>query len=185
MIQVIKLLIHITSHSIQVSSLFTHMHFTLFHNTLLNHCDTILLIAIENMIKCKIELTLDNIMSAIEKGVVTKTTKTRLIKLETKLEELEKKILIKGKRRCKNTKRRSKKVFKRKFTSKAKKLIQSLIKTIIVYDDKIEITFNSPIEKNPETKTPGSFYLCKIIKHLTKISDNIEQEYTIDIEFYL
>jgi hypothetical protein len=44
--------------------------------------------------KNHLELTLDNIISAIEKEVVTKTTKTRIVALEAQLEELEKKILI-------------------------------------------------------------------------------------------
>jgi len=136
--------------------------------------------------KNQIELTLGNIMSAVEKGIVTKTTKSRMIELETQLEELEKKILIeKVKEDVKIPKEEVKKYLKESLLLQPKELIQALIKTIVVYDDKIEITFNTPIEKNPENKTPGSFYLCKITKNLTNYIDNIKQEYTIDIEFYV
>ena len=136
--------------------------------------------------KNQIELTLNNIMRAIEKGVVTKTTKSRMLELETQLEELEQKILIeKSKEDIKIQKEEVKKYLKESLLLQPKELIQTLIKTIIVYDDKIEITFNTPIEKNPENKTPGSFYLCKNTKYLTRIIDNIEQEYTLEIEFYV
>ena len=64
-------------------------------------------------------------------------------------------------------------------------MINYFMKNIVLYDGKIEITFNTPIEKNPENKTPGSFYLCKKTKYLTNYIDNIKQEYTIDIEFYV
>jgi hypothetical protein len=64
-------------------------------------------------------------------------------------------------------------------------IIKYLILNIELYDVKIEITFNTQIEKNPENKTPGSFYLCKITKYLPNYIDNIKQEYTIDIEFYV
>ena len=136
--------------------------------------------------KNQIELTLGNIMSAVEKGIVTKTTKSRMIELETQLEELEQKILIeKVKEDVKISKEEVKKHLKKCLLLQPKELIQTLIKIIIVYDDKIEITFNTPIEKNPENKTPGSFYLCKNTKYLIKYIDNIKEKYTIDIEFYV
>lgn len=134
--------------------------------------------------KKQAETTLNNIMSAVEQGVVNKTTNNRMQELEQQIEDIERQILVE----------RSKTSIKiseddiRKFYIEALKLeplllIDALIKQIKLYNDKVEITFNTPTLQSPNDK--GSFFMLK--NKMKKIIQNKPQSAFIDIsvEFYV
>ncbi|MGN1201181.1 MAG: recombinase family protein [Candidatus Caccovivens sp.] len=109
--------------------------------------------------KKQLENTLNNIMSAIEKGVVTKTTANRLKEVESQLEELEKKILIeKNKLSVKIPESIIRQYYSVMLELEPLPLINNLIKEIKLYDDKIEVTFNSPIKTSPDENQGFLFY---------------------------
>ena len=106
--------------------------------------------------KKQTETTLNNIMSAVEQGVVNKTTNNRMKQLEQQIEDLERQILVE---RSKTTIKISEEDI-RKFYLEALKqepllLIDTLIKQIKLFNDKIQITFNTPTLQSPNDK--GSF----------------------------
>ena len=109
--------------------------------------------------KERAELTIDNIMSAIEQGVVTKTTTARLKELEARLEELEKQILIeRGKINVRLTQKEIREYYEQALRLEPQMLINFLIKEIVLYDDLIEIQFNSPIRTSPDGDRGFCFY---------------------------
>lgn len=113
--------------------------------------------------KRSIETSLNNLMSAIEQGVVTNTTTKRLKELEARQEEMERQILIE---RSKNAVRVSaeeiKEYYKAALSLEAQMLINYLVKDIVLYDDKIEIYFNKPTRNSPDENRGFSVYIEKI-----------------------
>ena len=87
--------------------------------------------------------SISNIMSAIEKGIFTETTKSRLEELEKEKRELEKKITVaKSKEKAMLTKEEIANYFKYSLKQSTENMINLLVKEIVVYNDKIEIAFN-------------------------------------------
>ena len=88
-------------------------------------------------------------------GIITKTTKNLLIELENREEEITKMI---AKKQCQNitklTKRDITKFLENTLKEDAGTLIETLINKIILYNDKKEIYFNSPLkDKSPDDKS--------------------------------
>ena len=105
---------------------------------------------------------LENIVAAIEQGVITNTTTKRLKELETRLDDLERQILIE---RSKNAVRVPESAIREYYdealTLGAEQLIDYLIKDIVLYDDKIEIHFNKPTRTSPDDNQGFSIYTKK------------------------
>lgn len=96
-------------------------------------------------------MAIENIMSAIEKGVVTNTTTKRLKEYEEKQALLERQILIeKSNTATKLSEREIREYYEQALRLEPKMLITYLIKEIVLYDDKIEIYYNSPIQTSPD-----------------------------------
>ncbi len=99
-----------------------------------------------NLIKADLDATnkaIANVMSAIEKGIFTETTKNRLEELEKQKRELEEKVIIaKSKEKLILTKENIINYFKHSISQAPQIMIDLLIKNVYVYQDKIEITFN-------------------------------------------
>lgn len=92
------------------------------------------------------ENTLNNILKAVEQGVVNNTTNKRMKDLEQQIEDLERQIVIeKSKSTMKLTREDIKQYYLEALKLEPKMLIDYLIDQIIVYEDKIEIKFNSPL----------------------------------------
>ena len=128
--------------------------------------------------KKQAELTLNNIMLAIEQGVVNKTTNKRMNDLEQQIEDLERQILVeKSKTTTKITEDEIRKYYTEALKQEPLLLIDMLIKQIKLFNDKVEITFNSPIIKSPENK--GSFLTFKT--KMKKIIQNKPQPKYIDL----
>lgn len=96
----------------------------------------------------EVNKSIDNLLNAIQQGILTKSTKTRLDELEASKEDIEVKILNE-----KISKPIMKPEFIRFFINKFRKLdlkkkshcktlIDTFVSSVVVYDDKILLTFN-------------------------------------------
>ena len=109
--------------------------------------------------KRQTDTALNNLMAAIEQGIISNTTNKRLHELESKQEELERQILIeKSKLALQLSEDTVRKFYTDALKAEPKLLIDCLIKEIILYDDKIEIYFNSPIKISPDESRGFTFY---------------------------
>ena len=135
--------------------------------------------------KTETQNTLNNIMKAVEQGVVNNTTNKRMIELENKLEDIERQIIVeKSKTNFKLTKEDIVTYLNDALKLEPQLLINYIVNQIILFDDKMQIYFNSPtIKTTNETRTPFS---TKIYK-LPHIIQNKPQPEMIDIlvEFYI
>ena len=97
------------------------------------------------------EISLNNIMKAVEQGIINNTTNKRMKELENQLEDIDRQILIeKSKNAFKVSKQAIKEFFIEALKLEPKLLIDYVIKEIRVYEDKLEIIFNSPIKRSPD-----------------------------------
>ena len=110
------------------------------------------------------ETALNNIMKAIEQGVINKTTNKRMKELEEKVEDLDIKIIKeRSKLSEKVTEEDIREYYEKALKYEAKLMIGYLVKEIRLYDDKIEIYFNSPIDKSPD-ESQGFLLYTKIAR---------------------
>lgn len=134
--------------------------------------------------KKQAENTLSNIMKAVEQGVVNNTTNKRMKDLENQIEDLERQILIEKSRTIlKLSKEDIKEYYIQALQLEHKLLIDYLIQEIKVFEDKIEITFNSPIKTSPD-KNQG-FFLFSFTSKLPQYIQNKEHPNMIDMEINL
>lgn len=136
--------------------------------------------------KRQLENTINNIMIAIEKGVLTKTTSSRLKQAENQLEELEKQILIeKSKSTIKIPENAIREYYKNILELEPLILISTIIKEIKLYDDKVEITFNNPTIISPDENQGFLFYsnLDKIL--YANQNQNIYEMRDIQVKLYV
>ena len=97
----------------------------------------------------KVNTSIANIMSAIEKGILTETTKSRLEELELKRKELgEKLVIAESKEQYEITIEDIQNLFKNVMNNCPEKVIELFVKTVRVYEDKIEIELNYSL--NPD-----------------------------------
>ena len=95
--------------------------------------------------------SINNIMSAIEKGIITNSTKQRLDELETLREEIAAKITVEQtKQTIQLTKEEIIRYIKTALKQEPKQMIDLLIQQIVLYDDKIEIYYKYTHSKNPD-----------------------------------
>lgn len=104
---------------------------------------------LEKELKTK-EKAINTLLAAIEQGIVTKSTKERLISLETQKEELESKISLEKARQIKPLEVDKVKAFlnffvHRKYEKDQEKseFFNSFINRVVLYDDKILIFYNT------------------------------------------
>ena len=97
------------------------------------------------------EIALDNIMIAIERGIMNKTTNKRMKELEARQEELERLILIEKSKQVRQfTEKEVREYYEQALRMEPQMLINFLIEKIVLFDDKIEIYYTSPITKSPD-----------------------------------
>ncbi len=104
-----------------------------------------------NLIKNELQKTntsISNIMIAIEKGILTETTKVRLEELEKQKKDLQEKLVIEqSKQRYELTKEDIQNFFKYTMKKSPNKAIELFIQQIKVYENKIEIYLNYSISQ--------------------------------------
>ncbi len=113
--------------------------------------------------KKQVDTSIDNIVAAIERGIVTNATNKRLQSLETQQQEIEQQILIEqNKQSIKLSATEIKLFYTSALNKNSKILINLLIEKVILFDDKVEIYFNSPI-KNPSEPHPDLILYSKTV----------------------
>ncbi len=132
------------------------------------------------------ENAIQNIMTAIENGGTTNTVMKRMRELETRQSELEKQIAIeKSKTAVLLTETQIREFYVQALKLEPKLLINYIVKQVILFDDKIQIQFNSPIKISPDDKNRQGFSLfSKTVKLAYKIphrANIMKLEFTIEI----
>ena len=111
------------------------------------------------------EAATDNLMKAIEQGIVTKTTKQRLEELESRLDELNAKIKIEdAKAEIKLTKPDITKFINKAIRKEPAQIIKLLVKEAVLFEDRIEVYYNIK-DRRPDgddTHQAFCFYTCKM-----------------------
>lgn len=131
------------------------------------------------------ETALNNLVAAIERGVVSNTTNKRLHELESRQEELERLILIeKSKTAVKVSEQDIREFYEQALREEPKMLINCLIKEIVLFDDRMEIYFNSPIRTSPDENRGFSFYNSFADMHVYLYSNTAPQVQKMQIEMY-
>ena len=129
----------------------------------------------------QVENTLNNIMKAIEQGIINNTTSKRMKGLENELAELDRQIIIeKSKSAFKVSKQELKEFYIEALRFEPKLLIDYVIQEIKVYEDRIEITFNSPIKRSPDTNQ--DFFLFTFNSNLPQYIPNKEKPNMLKME---
>ena len=133
------------------------------------------------------ENAIQNIMTAIENGGTTNTVMKRMRELKTRQSELEKQIAVeKSKTAVMLDKDQIKAFYLQALQLEPKLLINCLVKQIILFDDKIQIIYNSPIKQSPDSDESrrGFSLFSKTVKLAYKVPHraNITKlEFEIDI----
>lgn len=130
---------------------------------------------LENELKAK-EKAIYALLAAIEQGIVTKSTKERLISLEAQKEELESKISLEKTRQIKPLEVDKVKAFLTYFARKKyengqekNEFFNSFINRVILYDDKILIFYNTDDNHPTVIKRKDTE---ELISHLNDIASN-------------
>ena len=102
-------------------------------------------------------------LDAVEKGIITSSTKQRIENLENKLEDIDTKILLeKSHSKVLLTAKEVAAYIKMALKKEPKNMIKLLIKEIILYDDRVEIYYKHTDRQKPdETKTHQAFSFYK------------------------
>ncbi len=105
------------------------------------------------------ETALKNIMKAVEQGIITKTTKSRIEELEKQQQMLNDKIIIEQHKENAKLKKDDIKQYLRHAIKKEPRLmLYHLIQKIVAYDDKLEIYYNyidnrnNPVDPNQDQR---------------------------------
>ena len=114
--------------------------------------NNVVLLALEKEQK-QYKQSLNNLVKAIEQGVFSQTTNSRLHELESKIEELERNIIIeRNKQDVKVSREEIEEYYNPALELDPQLLINQIISEIKLYNDKIEIYFNSPLRTSPDNQ---------------------------------
>lgn len=133
------------------------------------------------------ENSINNIMNAIENGGTSNTAMKRMRELESRQSELERQIVIeRSKKASMLNKDQIKEFYTQALLLEPKLLINYLVMQIVLFDDKIQIQFNSPIPTSPDNDNRG-FSLCsKKVKVAFKVPFRTNLlKYEFDIEIFV
>ncbi|MBR3875416.1 MAG: recombinase family protein [Clostridia bacterium] len=113
--------------------------------------------------RAKIQKSLDNVMIAIEEGIITSTTKARMTELENSLAEINMKIAAEESKLDRTLKKEDvEKFIIEALASEPKAMIELLIDKIILYEDRIEIFYiygNNTDPDEPNLEVHRDFFL--------------------------
>ena len=120
------------------------------------------------------ESAIENIMSAVERGFYTATANKRMRELEERQSALDRLIIIeRSKMQVKVSAEEIRTFYETALLQESQMLINYLVKEIIVYDDEIQIYFNSPLQTSPDESQ--GFSLCdKEAKIQVHIQNSLE-----------
>ncbi len=106
------------------------------------------------------ETALNNLVTAIENGIISNTTNKRLHELEKQQEVLERQILIeRSKTAIKIPESEIRAYYVEMLQAEPQMLINLLIKEIVLFDDRIVIHYNTPLYTSPDDESCRGFLL--------------------------
>lgn len=109
--------------------------------------------------KKQAEISLNNILAAIERGIISQTTNKRLHDLEVNIGDLEQQIAIeKAKTEIIVNEEEIIEYYTEAVKLEPQMLINYLVKEIKVYDDEVKIIYNNPTAISPDESQGFSFY---------------------------
>lgn len=104
------------------------------------------------------EMALNNLVTAIENGIMSNTTNKRLHELESQQQDIERRILIeKSKTTVRYTEKELRTYIEQSLKLEPQLLINYFIKEVVIYDDKIQIHYNFPITNSPDYENGQGF----------------------------
>ena len=90
-----------------------------------------------------LQKSLENMLKAMEQGIITASTKQRIEELEGKIETVDGKIVFEqSKSKVQLTKTDIKRFLNKALRKEPRQMIRLLVKKIVLFDDKIEIYYN-------------------------------------------
>lgn len=130
------------------------------------------------------EKAISNLIACMEQGIITDSTKRRLEELELRKDELAHQIIAeKVKNRINVTKNGIKDYMTQALTKVPQLMINLLVKNIVLYKDKIEITLNYTDSKRPngdDSRKVFSFYTYN-----SEIYINTSKKQNYEVEFLI
>lgn len=147
-------------------------------------CNTVLNLLIKE--QRQTDNAINNIMNAIEQGGSTATEMSRLRELESKQEDLKRQIIIeKSKTTIQITESQVREFYEKALRNKPQMLIEYLIKRIVLFDDKIQIQLNTPLNESPDESLGFSFNAKTVsISYKVPFRSNLVK-YEFEIEMYI
>ncbi len=134
----------------------------------------------------QVETAINNIVNAVERGIISNATNKRLKELEQQQEQLERQILIERSKQAVQLKESDIREFYQQMLNDPKTLINYVIKQVKLYDDKIQIEFNSPIRISPDDEKSGLIFYTEIIDMVTfKWAKTNPYTQRVQLELYL
>jgi len=107
----------------------------------------------------RVNTSISNILLAIEKGIFTDTTKSRLEELEDQKKDLQEKLIIEeSKEQYELTKESIAEYFNLALSETPAKTIELFVKCVKVYEDKIEINISNPMNKSQTEQSKKLLY---------------------------
>ena len=135
--------------------------------------------------KAKVDKALDNLVAALEQGIMSATTNKRLHELEQQQGELEKELLIEqSKAAVKVPESVIREYYGQALKMEGAMLINLFIRKIVLYNDKIEIYLNTPLRNGPDDDRGCSFFGGVGNLPRTSMQKNEEGCWTIRIEMW-
>ena len=105
-----------------------------------------------------VQMAIDNLVSAVERGIISNSTNKRLHDLEEQQEKLAQQILIEqNKTTSKLTRKDIEKYYDAALKHEPQLIVRYLIDHIVLYDDRVQIYFTSPLNGSPDESR--GFYL--------------------------
>ena len=125
----------------------------------------------------RLNTSISNILTAIEKGIITETTKSRLEELEQQRNDLQEKLIIEeSKITYELTKEDIQNFFKLTLKNYPEKAMDLFLKFVNVYEDKIEIGLNYSVNQNNVEYTPITTYTFTETLEITRAFKGGQQE---------
>ena len=118
--------------------------------------------------KRQVDTALNNLVCAVERGIISNTTNKRLHDLESQQAELEKQILIERSKQAVQLKESDiREFYQQALKLEPQLLINYIIKQVLLFDNKVQIQFNSPIRISPEDENSGLVFYSATFKMIT------------------
>ena len=112
--------------------------------------------------KAKVDKSPENLVMALEQGIMSATTNKRLHELEKQQAELERDILLEeSKVITKIPESVIREFYAEALKQEAELMVNLLVRQIVLYNDRIEIQLNTPLKNGPDTDDRGRSFCIR------------------------